>query len=240
MSIKSLLHDNFEKRKRIYQFAFILLFALTAPMLTSDIKGVIGDNNQTIYIGILGFFAVIADTIGTVIKSRELREYHTYRNKKWFGRYFGIFWVFRASIFAFGAITIGISFTGESMSKSHAFSMTIMIIEMFRWIFLGFFSYYTISEGKERKLGKKRIFQGDLLIFVSSLFYLSCIWTSMNLSSTPWLDMTGAQKAEYVFAGFMLFLMLYIPCTFYQFAEKLLRSEDRKDKIRFWLSIILT
>ena len=97
----------------IYQLAFIFLVVLVTPFLVDDIIDVIKHKERNLLIVILGASAIILDTVGLIIKARELRAYYDYGDRKRFGRFFFIFWVFRVSVAMFGAFILVIALTGR-------------------------------------------------------------------------------------------------------------------------------
>ena len=236
-AIWSLLESN---RFILYQLLFIFLFAFASPILIDDVTAVIRDETQIIYIGVIGLLAIVADSVGTIIKSRELRPLHASANKKLFDRFFVSFWILRVFILMFSGQIIGKAITGNDFDEDNWFLMTMMVVEILRWLVMGFISYYTISEGKDRTLSSRTILIGDISLLFSSLFYLCGIWMSMNFTKTSWADMDMGDKLEYFIPGFLLFLMIYIPSTLFQFLQNLLRSTTRKDKIYFWIGIFMT
>lgn len=235
--LQKLLQDY---RYPIYQLMFILIFGFVFPFLMGDVPSLIGNPHKIIHLGIMGLIAILADTIGSVIKARELQHVYSYSSARSVGWFFVIFWIFRAGVVMFGGMVTIVGLTGVEAGDKNAFGMGVAIVESLRWLIMGFIIHQIITEGKSVKISTKTKVIGDALILYSSAFYLSAMWMSINFSRTAWSDMHKSEKWEYAIAGFVLFLMIYVPATFYHFLENLVRSKSRKEKWMFWLGILIT
>ncbi|MCB9223045.1 MAG: hypothetical protein H6582_02615 [Crocinitomicaceae bacterium] len=238
---RDLVNQRLEQNRYvIYQLSFMVLFGLIFPFLLKDAPSLISEPRQIVHLGIMALLAIFADLFGSLIKARELNQIYSSNPQKAVGWFFVIFWIFRAAVIMFGGMIAIIGLTGATTDEPNPVGMTIAIFESFRWLIMGFVIYQMIAEGRSVKLTRKKKMIGDILIMYSSAFYLSVIWMTINFSRTPWADMTNSGKREYVIAGFVLFLMIYVPATFYNFLENLIRSKTRKEKWQFWLGIVVT
>ncbi|UKN03368.1 hypothetical protein K6119_07545 [Paracrocinitomix mangrovi] len=218
----------------------MLLFAFITPMMADDVREVMKYDQKVIYLGILGFITILADTFGSILKSKQLREdYYRSTRTKAIGRYFVIFWIFRAAVMSFGAMIAVRSFIGDQDPKEVPWAMTIVVIEALRWLVMGFVIFYSMSEGKRVDVSNRSIFIGDVLIMFSSLFYLTAMWISIAFKYKL-SELNKSELAEHFIAGFVLFLMIYVPATFYQTLESFVRSNKSSEKWLFWLGIVFT
>lgn len=240
MNSQSLITALEQKRDFVFQIVFMSLFVFAVPLFVDDVRSVMNYHTQSIPLGIIGLFVIVADSIGLVIKSKELRTYHSYSREKAINRFFVIFWIFRASVVMIGVMVCGIALTGNDIHEDNGFVMGIFIFEAMRWLVMGFVSNFIISGRKQYNLTKLTVFIGDSLILLSSLYYLCVFWLGMQPNMTSWKNLTTAELAGEITAGFLLFLMIYVPSSFFQFLEAFMKSKDRQAKIRFWLGILIT
>ena len=240
MKLVERIFENEKHRYQIFQISFLILFAISIPLLQVDIATVMQEKKQLIYIGIFGLIAMVTDTIGTIIKSKELSHQYSIGHEKSFNRFFVFFWMFRVGIFGAGAIVTGTALIGDNNGDDGAFSMGLMIEEIMRWVVMGCVVYYFVTSTNKRKLTIKKKFIGDLCLMYSSVFYLSCMWSSMGHTNQNFGTMNTAEYGEYYGAGLLLFLIIYVPSTFFHFLNNILSARTTKDRIRFWLGIIFT
>ena len=239
MGIVDTIFKNETNRFLFFQLAFLACFLFVMPILIQDLRDVVLDTKKLPYIGVLGIVAIVLDTFGVVIKSRELRASFDSSDNKLFSRFFVFGWLFRSVIYMFTASSVAVAFTGKSFTRIDYF-IGILIFETLRWLVMGFIAYYTITEGKIRKLSLRTKFFGDIAILYSSLFFLSIMFYGMNLEKYNWHDMNFSDLFWYYMLGFFGFSFMYLPACIFQFSESLLKIKSSKDKWRFWLSLILT
>jgi len=222
-----------------FQIAFISLFTFCSFLVFPDLHEIMENHSKNSITAIAGFFIIVIDTYGSLIKSRELGDHFRPESETFFNRFFGFFWFLRIIPLAFGALVTVIAATGEKISGENGLAIALLSFEAFRWAILGFIVHKRITSLKPKTISQTQKLAGDLAILLSCLFYLGCMWYGTGDNQLHWSDLKGSDWFTYYLPGVLLFIIIYLPVNIFQFLDNVILLRTKADQLRFWISLIV-